>query len=284
MVEEKQKRAPFEAAFTTLPWDGGGRVRLPKLHFKRLKNHATALSIPWPKNFSKELIHALEIFYQANETNYSQTKNDDSLSMTDLTGQPPFLLRLEINELGHISLAGRPNKKTTFEVSGITHPAPNWPKSIQGIKHADWTPYSEAGVAARMAGAHVALLARDGEIIDGDRASPILLDKDGTAWVVAAENGPIPSTTLELVIPAIEDAGIPVRKGKLTEAMFARCHEVLLLGSGLTAARLIDLDGEIIGKDERGGMTTSILQPICQRAINNTGWTDFMDWLKGGDL
>lgn len=268
------KRAPFEAAFTTLPWDGGVRVRSPKLHMLRLKKHTEALSIPWPSDFSKELQLALNTL-----TERESSGVDNSHQLENIEGQPPFLLRLEIDESSNISLTGIPTRKTPSHISGISYPAPNWPKSIEGIKHADWTPYTEAGKAARMAGAQIALLARDGEIIDGDRASPLLLDRDGTAWIASPERGAIHSTTLELIIPAIESQGIPVRKGKLTELMFARAHEVLLLGSGLAAVRLTDIDGQEIGMDEKGELTKSILLPICQQAIKEQGWTDFSQWI-----
>jgi branched-subunit amino acid aminotransferase/4-amino-4-deoxychorismate lyase len=290
MEKEMPKRAPFEAAFTTLPWDGELKVRSAKLHMLRLKKHAEALSIPWPNAFSEDLRFALNVLSEGEVVNsqspHELDDNEEQGVMSangdgeNIDGQPPFLLRVEIDEMSNISLTGRPNRKTRNHISGIIHPAPNWPKSIQGIKHADWTPYAEAGLAARKAGAQVALLAREGEIIDGDRASPILLDIDGTAWVVSPERGAIPSTTLELVIPAIEAQGIPVRKGRLTEVMFARAHEVLLLGSGLTAVRLTDIDGQNIGIDAKGEVTKSILLPICLQAIIDQGWTDFNQWVE----
>jgi hypothetical protein len=62
--------------------------------------------------------------------------------------------------------------------------------------------------------------------------------------------------------------------------MFARAHEVLLLGSGLTAVRLTDIDGQNIGIDAKGEVTKSILLPICLQAIIDQGWTDFNQWVE----
>ena len=69
-------------------------------------------------------------------------------------------------------------------------------------------------------------------------------------------------------------AGIPLHYGRLTESMFARAREVVMVGSGVVAVRLNTLDGEKVGSGE------AILQPLFQRAVQETGWTSFEDWIK----
>ena len=257
-------RSPLEASFTTLPWDGGRLVRSPELHMKRLKEHVEKLGLTWPDDFAEQLASALETL--SPDESEGQDANEN--------GQPPALLRVEVDENGVVELAGRPCVRTSREVVGVAYPAPRYPTDIQGLKHADWNAYFEAGAAARDAGADVALLVHEGAVIDGDRATPMLLDRDGVAWVSDPSLGGVHSTTLELLLMTLEEEGIPLHQGRLTEAMFARAREVVMVGSGVVAVRLVSLDGEDVGSG------VSILQPLFQNAVVQNGWTSFDEWLE----
>ena len=262
--EVGSNRSPVDASFTTLPWNGGRLVRSPELHMKRLKEHVEKLGLIWPSDFAEQLSSALETL-----------SPDDSEGIAENEfAQPSSLLRVEVDSNGVVELAGRPCVRTSRDVSGIAYPAPRYAREIQGLKHADWKAYYDAGVAARDSGADMALLVHRGAVIDGDRATPMLLDHDGVAWVSDPKLGGVHSTTLEFLLATLEMAGIPLHYGRLTESMFARAREVVMVGSGVVAVRLNTLDGEKVGSGE------AILQPLFQHAVQETGWTSFEDWIK----
>ncbi len=262
--EVGSNRSPIEASFTTLPWNGGRLVRSPELHMKRLRDHVEKLGLIWPSDFAEQLSSALETL----------SPNDSEGIAENEFAQPSSLLRVEVDSKGVVELAGRPCIRTSRDVSGIAYPAPRYSREIQGLKHADWKAYYDAGIAARESGADMALLVHQGAVIDGDRATPMLLDHDGVAWVSDPKLGGVHSTTLELLLDTLERAGIPLHYGRLTEVMFARAREVVMVGSGVVAVRLTSLDGEKVGSGE------SILQPLFQRAVQETGWTSFEDWIE----
>jgi len=118
------------------------------------------------------------------------------------------------------------------------------------------------------------LVVHDEAIIDGDRATPILLSADGIAWISDPELGGVHSTTVEFLLPILEAAGIPLQHGRLTATMLARSREVVLVGSGVAAVLLTSLDGERVGNGD------SILQPLFLQAIEEAGWVSFQRWLE----
>jgi len=263
-------RSPRSATFTTLAWDGHRRVRSPQLHMKRLREHMDKLGMEWPDDFGEQLRAALDTLSHEGTT----TSQDENTAEVGQSQQPPALLRVEVDGNGVVGLVGRPCLRTASEVGGICHPAPRYSADLQGLKHADWQAYTEAGIAARESGADVALLVHDEAVIDADRATPILLDGDGIAWISDPILGGVNSTTIEFLLPTLEKAGIPLQHGRLTAAMFAKAREVVLVGSGVVAVRLNSLDGEKIGNGD------SILQPLFLQAIDETGWASFEHWIE----
>ena len=279
MVQEDgtgTSRSPRSASFTTLPWDGGRRVRSPELHMKRLREHINKLGLAWPDDFAEQLRAALNTL-SGEDAPVSQPVDEVSeneSSRRPPTLQPQALLRVEVDDNGVVGLVGRQCNRTKNEVTGICHPAPRYSTELQGLKHADWQAYLEAGDAAREVGADVALLVHDGAVIDGDRATPILLDADGIAWVSDPQLGGVHSTTVEFLLPTLEAAGIPLQYGRLTATMLARSREVVMVGSGVAVVRLASLDGEEVGNGD------SILQPLFLQAIEDAGWTTFERWVE----
>ena len=68
---------------------------------------------------------------------------------------------------------------------------------------------------------------------DGDRATLMLLDKDGTAWISSKEYGTISSITVELIKDNLLKKGIPILQGKITTDLILRCEDAIMLGTGL---------------------------------------------------
>ena len=133
------------------------------------------------------------------------------------------------------------------EIEAITVPAPRWNRKVTGTKHGDWAPYHRARLKADSEGADLALLVHEFSIIDGDRASPILLDEGGVVWYSSSEQGGVESITRSIILSRLGEHGFPFQSGNLTERLVARAHEMVALGSGMGACRIITIDGEDIG-------------------------------------
>ena len=114
---------------------------------------------------------------------------------------------------------------------------------------------------AEKAGCDVALFVHEHALIDSDRGTPILLDEDGTVWMPALEDGGVDGITAAILAAHLPHFGLPVVRGRLNERLVARCHELLVVGSGLGACRITSIDGESIGK-------TTELSKRCQKIIN----------------
>ena len=171
------------------------------------------------------------------------------------------LLRIEIkNETAHYSV--KPfYQEVHMEAEGITVPAPRWTRKITGLKHGDWQPYDEITKLAFNKGADVALLVHEHCIVDGDRVMPIVLDDDGVVWVSDSIYGGVDSITFNACREAITNAGYIISKGRLNERLVARAKEIVLLGSGMGAARLTVLDDVDIGDGSNN------LQKVCINAL-----------------
>lgn len=232
-----------DGVFTTLPWDGGNRLCAVDLHLDRLRRHADVLGILWPDDIALLLATA---FDAVDQTVVEQGDSDDCC-------RPPGLLRIELHQDGSIHLEARSNEHNLAlgEVDAITLSAPEEGLSTLGVKRLDWSLYREAGETARDHGADAALLVRGRVIIDGDRATPMLLLADGTAWVCSAEHGAVDSVTLEMVCGAMLRTGIPFNSGMLTVKMFTEAEEGVLVGSGMGISALSTVDGRVIGSGSR---------------------------------
>ena len=79
-------------------------------------------------------------------------------------------------------------------------------------------------------------------MIDGDRATLIILDKDGTAWVSSEEYGSIRSITIELIKSHLRKNGIPLSFGKITSELILRSSDAIMVGTGLGVTRINSID------------------------------------------
>ena len=148
-----------------------------------------------------------------------------------------------------------------MDAEGITVPAPRWTRKVTGTKHGDWNAYREITTQAFDKGADVALLVHEHCIVDGDRVMPLVLDEDGVVWISGPEFGGVDSVTFDVCRPEIEKAGFIISEGRLNERLVARAKEIVLLGSGMGAARLTVLDDVDIGDNSNN------LQQVCIHAL-----------------
>lgn len=219
---------PKSAVFTTVRARKGELFHLD-LHLERLAKHANILGIEVP-----EVI---------------------------VPGELEGLVRIEINS-DKVSFDVKPfYQEIHMEAEGITVPAPRWTRKVTGTKHGDWQPYREITEDVFSKGADVGLLVHDYCIIDGDRVMPLVLDDDGVVWVSDSKLGGVSSVTFDVCKNAIKGAGFVISSGRLNERMVARAKEIVLLGTGMGAARLTVLDDVDIGDGSDN------LQQVCISAL-----------------
>lgn len=209
------------------------------LHFERMIRHADKLGLECPPDLSDRVFSRLREVVPPEERN-------------ECSDQDPFLLIVKVTSGGEIILQSSINNIwPETPLSAISVSAPVWDDGIRGTKHGDYQPYRDAREVAINNGADIGLLFEDGNLIDGDRCSPLLLDRDGVAYHPRHSDGALDSVSLEVIKPFLESSGIPVRGAKITLGMITRCSEMIVCGSGMGIKSLGKIDGRKIG-DPRG--------------------------------
>ena len=258
--DEAAQSRPRDSVFTTVTWDGLHHVADLKAHLNRLSNHAIRLRMNLPENLEGEIKKAF--------TDIVSLKNGQ-------LKQPIGLVKIVIDctEQSPVRLSERTIALRNEEIEAITVPAPRWNRKVTGTKHGDWAPYHQARLKADSEGSDLALLVHEFSIIDGDRASPILLDEGGLVWYSSIELGGVESITRSIILSKLGEHGFPFQSGNLTERLVARAHEMVALGSGMGACRIITIDGEDIGG------SADLLTQIC-RQILSQHYADSSNWTK----
>jgi len=249
---------PRSEVFTTALWDGEFALADWHLHLARLTEHAKLLRIELPENMPQQL-----------ETLLQQER---SLKKTTQSHEPKLLVKIKCTQDGELSVDSRSIDFRNEEVDAITVEAPRWSSKVNGTKHGDWQAYIDARHDAEKKGVDVALLVHDYAIVDADRALPVVLDEDGVAWVAAHNEGGVESITFEILSQQLQNAGIPIQHGRLNERLVARASEIITLGSGTGACRVLSLDDESIGD---GNMLSSLCQTLLENHYQkNETWSD----------
>ena len=228
-----QSRGPRDEVFTTAVVNSEGRVADGPAHLKRMKNHAKRLRIALP----------------------------DEFPAMELEGSEMGLVRLSYSSENGWRGQYRPFAVRNESLDAISVPAPRWNPKTNGCKHGDWAPYNDAREMAEKAGCDVALFVHEHALVDGDRGTPMLLDEDGTVWLPADDDGGVDGITASLLETRLPELGLPVIRGRLNERLVARCHELVVVGSGLGACRVDSIDGERVGQ-------STVLSKQCQKIIN----------------
>ena len=239
---------PRDEVFTTVLVNEAGQVADWGAHRRRLDDHAKRLRISLPSEGP-----ALK---KPREETWELARISVTKDQADWT--------VEQRNMGFRNEA----------IDAITHPAPRWNERTIGCKHGAWSPYIEAKQAAEQAGCDAALLVHDHCIVDGDRATPLVLDEDGTVWMASPEEGGVAGITVGVLEHLLPKHGFPVVKGKLNERMVARCVEFVLVGTGMGVCRVDTLDGEQLGE-------ATVLSERCQQLLHEH-FTEKATWSTPG--
>ncbi|MDA8839083.1 aminotransferase class IV [Candidatus Poseidonia alphae] len=228
-----QVRGPRDEVFTTAVVNSEGKLADAPAHLKRMKDHAKRLRIALP----------------------------DEFPATGLEGKEMGLVRLSYSSQTGWKVQYRAFTVRNEALDAISTPAPRWNPKTNGCKHGDWAPYNDARAMAEKAGCDVALFVHEHALVDGDRGTPLLLDEDGTVWLPADDDGGVDGITASFLEARLPEFGLPVMRGRLNERLVARCHELVVVGSGLGACRVDSIDGERVGQ-------STVLSEQCQKIIN----------------
>lgn len=261
--DEPAQSRPRDSVFTTVTWDGLHHVADFQVHLNRLSNHAERLRMNLPENLEAEIKKAF--------VDIVALKNGE-------LKKPIGLVKIVIDCTGKsgVRLVERSITLRNEEIEAITVPAPRWNRKVTGTKHGDWAPYHLARLKANSEGSDLALLVHEFSIIDGDRASPIILDEDGVVWYSNSEQGGVESITRSIILSGLEQHGFPFQGGNLTERIVARAHEMVALGSGMGACRIITIDGEDIG-GSADLLTQTCRQILLQHYADSNNWTKMVN-------
>lgn len=254
------------SVFTTIGWDGKNRFFAVEEHLNRLKKYADLTRIDFNDNIKLDI--------------KKKIKNHAFLSIKDNSidnhCRPPGLVTVKLNHNGKISISERSNEKNRDckFVNAITIKAPSNLMKNHGIKIGNHLPYKEAYELATKHKGNVALLVDGDAIIDGDRATLMILDKDGTAWISSEEYGSISSITVELIKDELLKKGIPILQGKITTNLILRCEDAIMLGTGLGITQISSIDNRIFN------FSKSILFNAAISSLNEVmkyKWSDLTD-------
>lgn len=235
---------PRSSVFTTLLVHQNTLVADWPDHHSRLERHAKRLRIALPEN-TPELLPSDSHEWQ--------------------------LMRVSVNAQSQEWVVDyRPISVRNEAIDAITLPAPRWNQRTNGCKHGDWGAYKQAHQAAMAVGCDAALLVHEHAIVDADRATPLLLDEDGTVWVPSEADGGVDGITSALMERELKDNGFPVSRGRLNERLVARCHELILVGTGMGVCRVDSIDGEDIG-------SSTVLSTVAHRILDQH-FTDEATW------
>lgn len=225
------------SVFTTIGWDGERSFFAIDEHLERLEKHAMIADIRFDEGLKTKIITQMKT---------QPFKVINSNQSNDLC-KPPGLVTVRVNKEGTISLSERSNEFNINcnVINAITITAPEDIKETLGVKSGEHLPYKNAYRIAKEYEGNAALLVYRDAVIDGDRATLMILDKDGTAWVSSEEYGSIKSITVELIKDDLLKNGIPISFGKITTDLILRSSDAIMLGTGLGVTRIHSIDGRI---------------------------------------
>lgn len=119
------------------------------------------------------------------------------------------------------------------------------------IKSVNLLPNVLARQHAREAGAHEAVLLRDGVVNEG-AASNVFVVMDGTLITPPLSAAILPGITRQLVLDLASQEGIPAREAELPESLLRSADEIWLTSTTREVLPVVRLDGDPVGTGRPG--------------------------------
>tara|TARA_B000000532_G_scaffold231528_1_gene213530 strand:- start:29663 stop:30457 length:795 start_codon:yes stop_codon:yes gene_type:complete len=226
-----------DSVFTTIGWDGNKSVFALDEHLIRLEKHANIAGI----KFDKEI--ELEIKKNLKNKEYKKINTNNKIKCN----KPNGLITIRLNRNREVILSERDNEynKKCEKIKAITVDVSENLKNNRGIKLGEHLPYKNSLKIAKKFGGNAALIVENSSIIDGDRATLMILDKDGTAWVSSNKYGSVQSITIDLIKDKLIQRGIPIIYGRITTDLILRASDAIMLGTGLGVTRIYSIDDRV---------------------------------------
>ena len=225
------------SVFTTIGWDGEKGIFAFREHLDRLEKHANITGIKYDKEIE------LKIKKKIKSKKFKIINKDSQIKSC----KPRGLITIRLRKDNDVSISERENEfNINCEyIDAITVDISDEFKKNIGIKLGEHLPYKNALEIAEKHGGNAALIVENGAIIDGDRATLMILDKDGTAWVSSKKYGSVHSITIDLIKEKLIKRGIPITFGKITTDLILRSNDAIMLGTGLGVTRIRSIDKRI---------------------------------------
>lgn len=234
---------PRSEVFTTVLLNEHGEVADWSAHRQRLSEHAQRLRLTLP---------------EADPEISASSPSPLSLARIGFTGEA-------------WTVSVRPIGVRNEDIDAVSVPAPRWNERTNGTKHGDWEAYKLAKQTAEATGCDAALLVHEYAIVDGDRATPLVLDEDGTVWMAPPEAGGVDGVIATQLVRELPRVGLPVVKGQLNERTVARCAELVLVGTGMGVCHVSSLDGETLGNSR--ALSTACHALLSQHFTDGSTWS-----------
>jgi D-alanine transaminase len=163
----------------------------------------------------------------------------------------------------------RPSRERWSEgYAAITYPDQRWSRC--DLKTVGLLPCVLAQQAAVDAGAHDALLVRDGMALEGAHAN-LFVGFGETLVTHPASNQILHGITREVVLQEARRLGIPVEERPIPLQQLAHATEVFFTGTTTEVRPTVTLDGRPVGDGKVGPLARRLLGAIEERVLAETG-------------
>jgi D-alanine transaminase len=147
-------------------------------------------------------------------------------------------------------------------VAVITAPDHRWTRC--DIKTVTLLPNCMAFQDALEAGAHEAVLVRDGVALEGTHTSFFAV-LDGVVRTAPRSNYILPSITRQVVLDICRDQGIPVAEDPVMLADVGAADELFLAGTTMEVMPIVKVDGRPVGSGKPGPVARRLLEQFHER-------------------
>ena len=246
---------PYREAFTTIRVRKGRYLALNE-HMSRLNDHLLELGIIVDRNKLNE------IQFPECEDSLVRVSVNRNGEVSVQTREAPILHRklkaLCFDFPSTLELFGFTGHK--FSEQGSNNAVVHTPDvnnqtedlgRIVGLKHGAWAFYRIVGQICRQQDYDVGLLVDNKDVvIDGDRATPLLVSKTGELIACKENCGCVESITLQILGKKLSEIGIQISRRRVTRQCLLDASEVLMVGSGVGVAKITNIDGVDLGQKD----------------------------------
>lgn len=118
-----------------------------------------------------------------------------------------------------------------------------------------------ASQRAKEAGAFEALFVRDGAVLEGSRTN-LMFVQNGVLITAPLNNYILPGITRKVVLKQAKALSIPILERPVLETELPHVQEIMLVGTTIEVAPIIEIAGQKVGSGEPGPITRRLLKAV----------------------